>query len=181
MSESFLFCVPLFHSGGCLTDVLVDSIFQGLKHLKYLASYANEKARKKCKFKWKSKNLYLDQKVTCIATISSLPLYLVRSPQSITARKNKGIGMNGMFSISLYLWNYLMAENQPLLKRTVLFVNVSSSLSYRNLGSSGPMLRRLVIHSFLGLRTDSAGGIRLVETINIHVFTQKSTRLELFF
>jgi hypothetical protein len=60
-----------------------------------------------------------------------------------------------MFSISLYLWHYLMAENQPRIKRTVLFVNVSSSLSCRNLGSSGPKLHRLVIHPFLGLPTDN--------------------------
>jgi hypothetical protein len=61
-----------------------------------------------------------------------------------------------MFSISLYLWYCLMAENQPRIKRTVLFVNVSSSLSCRNLGSSGPKLHHLVIHPFLGRRTDTA-------------------------
>jgi hypothetical protein len=47
-----------------------------------------------------------------------------------------------------------MEEHQPRIKRTVLFDNESSSLSCRNLGSSGPKLR-LVIHPFLGLRTDS--------------------------
>jgi hypothetical protein len=64
-----------------------------------------------------------------------------------------------------------MAENQPRIKRTVLFVNVSSSLSCRNLGSSRPKLHRLVIH---GLHTDSAGGIQLGETIYIYTFLHKS-------
>jgi hypothetical protein len=76
-------------------------------------------------------------------------------------RHEKIRNWNVMFSISLYLWYCLMAENQPRIKRTVLFVNVSSSLSYRNLVSSGPKLHRLVIHPFLGLRTDSAAAFGL--------------------
>jgi hypothetical protein len=72
-----------------------------------------------------------------------------------------------------------MPENQSCVKRTVLLVNVSSSLSCRNLGSSGPKLHRLVIHLFLGLRTDSAGGIWLGETINIYVFTQKVNKVRI--
>jgi hypothetical protein len=49
-----------------------------------------------------------------------------------------------------------MEEHQPHIKRTVLFDNESSPLSCRNLGSSGPKLHRLVIHPFLGLRTELA-------------------------
>jgi hypothetical protein len=82
-------------------------------------------------------------------------------------RHEKIRNRNVMFSISLYLWYSHMPENQQSRKTKVLFPNVSSSLSSRNLGSSGQKLHRLVIHPFLGLRTDSAGRFRLRETINI--------------
>jgi hypothetical protein len=60
-----------------------------------------------------------------------------------------------MFSNWIYISYYLMAENQPRIKRTVLFVNLSSSLPCRNPGSTESTLHRLAIHPYLGLRTDT--------------------------
>jgi hypothetical protein len=79
-----------------------------------------------------------------------------------------------MFSNWIYISYCLMAENQPRIKRTVLFVNLSSSVPCRNVGSSRPKLHRLFIHPFLGLHTDSAGGTRFGETMNIHTFLYKN-------
>jgi hypothetical protein len=70
-----------------------------------------------------------------------------------------------------------MAEKQQSSNTKVLFVNLSSSLSCRNLGSSGPQLHRLVIRPFLDRCTDSAGGYRLGETINTQCFTQKHNEI----
>jgi hypothetical protein len=80
-----------------------------------------------------------------------------------------------MFFISLYRWYCLMAENQPRIKRTVLFVNASPSLSCRKLGRSGPKLHRLVIHPFLGLRTDmSFVSFVVIHLIHGHSFNSRS-------
>jgi hypothetical protein len=57
------------------------------------------------------------------------------------------------FSISLVL---RMEDHQLRIRTTVLFVNISSSLSCRNLGSSGPMIHHLVIHPVVVMRTDCA-------------------------
>jgi hypothetical protein len=97
----------------------------------------------------------------------------------MAARKDKELECDALY---LYILLYCcIEEHQPHIKRTVLFDNESSSLSCRNLGSSGPKLHRLVIPSFLGLHTDSGGGIRLGEMINIYAFTGKFMRFELFF
>jgi hypothetical protein len=61
-----------------------------------------------------------------------------------------------MFSKWISIWYCLKAENQPCIKRKVLSDNLSSSPPCKNLGSSGPKLRHLVIHPFLGLCTDRA-------------------------
>jgi hypothetical protein len=69
------------------------------------------------------------------------------------------MNQDAMFSNWIFILYCLMTENQPRIKRTVLFVNLSSSLPCRNLGSSIPTLHRLVIHPFLDLRTDFECGI----------------------
>jgi hypothetical protein len=51
-----------------------------------------------------------------------------------------------MFSISIYILYSHMEEHQLRIRTTVLFVGISSSLSCRNLGSSGPTLNYLFIH-----------------------------------
>jgi hypothetical protein len=66
-------------------------------------------------------------------------------------RRNKSTKSEYMLLIQTLDWYYLMAENQLSRCGKVLFLNVSSFLSWRNLGSSS---FHLVIHPFLGLRTD---------------------------
>jgi hypothetical protein len=91
----------------------------------------------------------------------------VSAPLLVAVRKENESGCGVlMFSNWIYMLYCCMEEHHPRIKRTVFFDNESSSLSCRNLGSSEPKLRCLVVHPLLGLRTDSAGGIRLGETIN---------------
>jgi hypothetical protein len=59
-----------------------------------------------------------------------------------------------MRSIWLVYLYCRMAENQPRIRRTVLFVNLSSFSSCRNLGSSEPTLHLPVIHPSPSPRTD---------------------------
>jgi hypothetical protein len=57
-----------------------------------------------------------------------------------------------------------MEENLQSSNTKVLFVNLSSSLSCGNLGSSGPTLPHLVIHPFLDPRTERESALSRVLT-----------------
>jgi hypothetical protein len=68
------------------------------------------------------------------------------------------MNQDAMFSNWIFILYCLMTENQPRIKRTVLFVNLLLSL-VETLVAAKPTLHRLVIHPFLDLRTDFECGI----------------------